>query len=713
LVWPSVLESHALPSALRPLWDALRERQGALAHFAAVPSADFAQQLTEHQLPWTARPFHRPLADYPLWLVWMQWPHQIFGLLSILRAVGLTSRATQRPDDAPCLLAAGPACDAAPDGIRPFVDGIIPAADPSGSWWETVATATSPRSALSTMSGVVPTVESPSSRGGIETVESRGDLETARVAPPWLVQAGDLRSAFVEKTTGALGGGLWIVRPWAASARLRSAHGLPDGDAIVQAVREGFGECSEVAVELAVGLPGETSADRAAIVPLARRLVQEVPHGPKQLLVKLGPYQDPSVAAEHTPATLRERLERIATDLRAGKIRCEVGDVGCAWTGSAVIATGSGHAAVIERVHGAGARVGESALACRTDLWHKAWQAEGEAGPEPASGGSSSPGERTEGTSAPPREAVSTAAPRDEEGPATAAETGLPEVDHRREASRSPSSSPGRGKDLPDRWTRWCALAPRQFDYRFEFVKQGPMRFVGHRDLWSMWVGAIAAAGLPLATSGLVQPRPKITFGPPLPLGVEGLQEYVDVSFTRKASDLAQTLNDRFPKGLWIREAAFIPAVAGRVSLGMVTRADYVVRVAPRHCVSGSLPTPDVEARASRLRSGTAGAEVRIQRDETTIDLRTQVVSVTVREDPEGILEMTFSLDLTSAGTKARPQDVLSYLLAGAVRDLRTLPMQRLCLWVPRDASSEQLLSPMEQVRLAHRTLRARAKMCA
>lgn len=67
------------------------------------------------------------------------------------------------------------------------------------------------------------------------------------------------------------------------------------------------------------------------------------------------------------------------------------------------------------------------------------------------------------------------------------------------------------------------------FRYRIIFRKEGPARWIGHLDLVRLFAQACRRAGLPLLYSEGFNPRPRLVFALPLPVGIIGLRELVDV----------------------------------------------------------------------------------------------------------------------------------------------------------------------------------------
>ena len=81
-------------------------------------------------------------------------------------------------------------------------------------------------------------------------------------------------------------------------------------------------------------------------------------------------------------------------------------------------------------------------------------------------------------------------------------------------------------------------LAPHDFGqgdpirYRLHYAKSGPMSLRGHLDIIRVIPRVLRRAGLPIYYTEGFSPRPQMSFGPPLPLGMSSSAEYVDVALT-------------------------------------------------------------------------------------------------------------------------------------------------------------------------------------
>lgn len=121
--------------------------------------------------------------------------------------------------------------------------------------------------------------------------------------------------------------------------------------------------------------------------------------------------------------------------------------------------------------------------------------------------------------------------------------------------------------------------ADAAFRYRLRYMKTERSRFLGHLELSSAFLRAFKRAQLPLAYTGGFSPSPKVAFGPPLSLGLESLDEYVDLFLTRRmdAPAIVGALSkDFFPLGVQIMDC-FQVMLKGASLFTMSTKATYLV----------------------------------------------------------------------------------------------------------------------------------------
>lgn len=101
--------------------------------------------------------------------------------------------------------------------------------------------------------------------------------------------------------------------------------------------------------------------------------------------------------------------------------------------------------------------------------------------------------------------------------------------------------------------------------FRIRFAKTGLLRWIGHHDLQRLWERLLRRNGLPLLISSGFHPRPRISFPSALSLGVEGLDEVVEIELTQpiSAEALREILMDDHQPGLAIGDVTLMSVNGG------------------------------------------------------------------------------------------------------------------------------------------------------
>ncbi len=99
---------------------------------------------------------------------------------------------------------------------------------------------------------------------------------------------------------------------------------------------------------------------------------------------------------------------------------------------------------------------------------------------------------------------------------------------------------------------------------RMRYQKTGNSALNSHLELSSIFFRAARRANLPIAFRQGFNPKPRLSFGPPLQLGLESICEYFDIFFTEivDATTTMQALNAQLPAGLQILNVQNIPVKA-------------------------------------------------------------------------------------------------------------------------------------------------------
>jgi len=99
---------------------------------------------------------------------------------------------------------------------------------------------------------------------------------------------------------------------------------------------------------------------------------------------------------------------------------------------------------------------------------------------------------------------------------------------------------------------------------RFRFAKTGTIRLLSHHDLMRCLERMLRRADLPFKSTAGFHPTPRVVFALSLPLGVAGLDEVVEIEFTRELdeSEVLAKLKAQSPAGLDFTRVAVVPLKA-------------------------------------------------------------------------------------------------------------------------------------------------------
>lgn len=208
------------------------------------------------------------------------------------------------------------------------------------------------------------------------------------------------------------------------------------------------------------------------------------------------------------------------------------------------------------------------------------------------------------------------------------------------------------------------AEAPQHW-YRIRYTKTGRATALSQLETNKAISRALRRAKLPISFTEGFTPRPRLSFGPALPVGVESEAEYLDLALSEPlpVEEVARRLGAQLPAGMRLVEAVTLPRGADSLQAA-IAAIEYAVRfpegfdvdlegAARRFAEEGATIQRQRPARRGR-RGHAAPASVR------TIDIGSLVDELAVR----GAREVSFRLRNDPAGS-ARPNEVLAAIFAG------------------------------------------------
>jgi radical SAM-linked protein len=238
--------------------------------------------------------------------------------------------------------------------------------------------------------------------------------------------------------------------------------------------------------------------------------------------------------------------------------------------------------------------------------------------------------------------------------------------------------------------------------YRLRYAKLGRAAYLGHLDLVRHLPRVLRRAGLELFYSIGFHPKPEISFGPALGLGIPSLGELCDVSLTDDldARELAARLAEVSLPGIEILETARL-GDADRALGRVVAWTEFAAR----------LPADADVAAALALAASSAPLAARRESDKglaRMIDVRRSLGAVRAFDDaearrrldwPKGAL-VRFSVSVSHEGS-ARPTEVMRALFGDDVA--AGTELARLALWARGAGDAGAVIDPLDLAALRAR----------
>ncbi|MBI5237165.1 MAG: TIGR03960 family B12-binding radical SAM protein [Deltaproteobacteria bacterium] len=207
---------------------------------------------------------------------------------------------------------------------------------------------------------------------------------------------------------------------------------------------------------------------------------------------------------------------------------------------------------------------------------------------------------------------------------------------------------------------------------RLRFSKTGDLRFLSHLELVSTMTRAIKRARIPLKYSQGFHPLPRISFATPLPVGMESMEEYVDMELNSPEGrvdpkGLVEKLNGELPEGIKFLGGDVIPLKLSQPS-AIITEYFIFLKKGPKGL---NIEPEDING---FLRDFVAKDSIvtRITREDkvTEVDIKPQLAELS------HIGDSTLRLALKKSGSaNVRPIDVVACLFNISREDASLIPI--------------------------------------
>ena len=194
--------------------------------------------------------------------------------------------------------------------------------------------------------------------------------------------------------------------------------------------------------------------------------------------------------------------------------------------------------------------------------------------------------------------------------------------------------------------------------YRIMFSKFGPAKYISHLDLMKAFERSFKRADLPLALTQGFNPHPVMSFAAPVPVGMHGEEEYLDMELTNSMDpeSVKVALAEVMPEGLMVRNIRRVEQGAPS-TMAVVNLATYKVFGWDKEFTVEELNSKLEEF----LKSSDIMVEKKTKKDTyKTVDIRPGIYSMkAISDEGKPLLELELAI---GSVTNVRPEDVISAL---------------------------------------------------
>jgi len=197
---------------------------------------------------------------------------------------------------------------------------------------------------------------------------------------------------------------------------------------------------------------------------------------------------------------------------------------------------------------------------------------------------------------------------------------------------------------------------------RVKYCKNEPIAYISHLNLTQVFTRTLRRANIPVVISGGFNPRFRISFGPPLPLGISSTSEYLDIRLKEniKAGKLVERLNWVLPQGLKILQAKTIPSSADSL-VKAIDKASYVIILRLKESLL-NLANKNQEYRLRELKQEVEKNNKRFMiLDEIAVEKQTKngikkvnikpsILNISVKKFKKQILELSLEIKIGQQG---------------------------------------------------------------
>lgn len=201
--------------------------------------------------------------------------------------------------------------------------------------------------------------------------------------------------------------------------------------------------------------------------------------------------------------------------------------------------------------------------------------------------------------------------------------------------------------------------------------KDASIKYISHLDLVRAFEYALRRAKTPVAYSEGFNPRPKMSFGSAVGVGVSSDDERFIVELVEpvNAAEIMNNLNANLPPGLQVLSAASVQDGV-KSPIGKLNASDFEITVS----------TSDMPVIREMIGSILESDEYRVTRakanESKIVDIRPYIIDIKMTDGVDGSAVITASFKSTNSGG-GRPQDIIQ-VLCGTMSDIQIRNIRRI-----------------------------------
>lgn len=196
---------------------------------------------------------------------------------------------------------------------------------------------------------------------------------------------------------------------------------------------------------------------------------------------------------------------------------------------------------------------------------------------------------------------------------------------------------------------------------RIQYEKLNNMRFLSHLELMKVLYRAFKRAYIDIAYTSGFHPRPRISFGMALPVGVESICEYLDIEFSSyiEPADFLSKVNQELPEGLQIVLAKNIPLKSHNL---ITEKINYNISLKMNNFVNNDSIIEDYNHMiTSFLSNDKIIVERKKNNDIKKVDIRPLIISMRIINIKDNLMNLELTLKVRESDN-VRPKEIIKEL---------------------------------------------------